>query len=304
MIELVGAIAEDCRATAIFAYAEALGGARIPLPDDYGGKIFTIGKTPAGEDVPVDRENPFFCVPNVPYSRMGQIKIAIFIALSRGMIHGGDIVVFLTGVDGSGSLDTISVTEVGKELEMYSITREMETLPRGIQPVVLERVLDIAVALGAEGREGKTVGALFVLGDTEHVLPLTRQIILNPFKGYTEDERNVLDSNLEETVKELAGLDGAFLVRGDGVIETSGAFLKIAGQEEYNLPLGLGARHHAASGISSVTDSIVITVSESTGMVTVFRGGKVVVTLDRPFGFEKRRSGSSPHGGDGRKVLQ
>jgi DNA integrity scanning protein DisA with diadenylate cyclase activity len=304
MIEIVGVIAEDCRATAIFAYAEALGGAQIPLPRGYGGKIFTIGKIPAEEDAPLGQENQFFCVPNVPYSRMGQIKIAIFIALSREIIHGGDIVVFLTGVDGSGSLDTISVTEVGKELEMYSITREMETLPRGIQPGVLERVLDIAVELGAEGREGKPVGALFVLGDTKQVLPLTRQIILNPFKGYSEDERNVLDSALEETVKELAGLDGAFLVRGDGVIETSGAFLKIVGQEEYTLPPGLGARHHAASGISSVTDSIAITVSESTGMVTVFRGGKVVVNLDRPFGFEKRQSGSSPFRSDGGKVVQ
>jgi hypothetical protein len=126
MIELVGVIAEECRATAIFAYAEALGGARIPLPKGYGGKIFSIAKTPGEEDVPVEHGAQFLYVPNVPYSRLGQIKIAIFIALSRGMIHGGDIVIFLTGMDGSGSLDTISVTEVGKELEMYSITREME----------------------------------------------------------------------------------------------------------------------------------------------------------------------------------
>jgi DNA integrity scanning protein DisA with diadenylate cyclase activity len=131
------------------------------------------------------------------------------------------------------------------------------------------------------------------------VLPLTRQIILNPFKGYSEDEKSVMDSALEETVKELAGLDGAFLIRGNGVIETAGAFLKIAGQEEYELPMGLGARHHAASGITSVTNSIAITVSESTGMVTVFRGGKVVVKLERPFSIEKRRSGLFPEKGDG-----
>jgi len=121
-----------------------------------------------------------------------------------------------------------------------------------------------------------------VVGDADRVLPLTRQMILNPFRGYPEEQRNILDESLEQTVKELSGLDGAFIIRGDGLIETCGAYLKTAGQGEFDLPRGLGARHHAAAGITSVTDSIAVTVSESTGTVTIFRAGRIITEIEKP----------------------
>ncbi|RME36449.1 MAG: hypothetical protein D6788_11575, partial [Planctomycetota bacterium] len=136
--------------------------------------------------------------------------------------------------------------------------------------------------LGSEGREGKPVGTLFVVGDAEGVRPLTRQLILNPFQGYPESQRNILDPNLTETVKELATIDGAFVIRGDGVIESAGTYLKAAGQTEFELPQGLGARHQAAAAITHLTRAIGVTVSESTGTVTVFRGGLMVAELEKP----------------------
>ena len=151
-----------------------------------------------------------------------------------------------------------------------------------ILPEVIERVVDIASELGSEGREGRPVGAMFVVGDTDHVLPLTRQLVLNPFKGYPPDERNILDYSLEETVKELATLDGAFILRGDGVMETCGAYIRTTGQPEYELPRGLGARHHAAAAITAVTDCIAVTVSESTGSITIFRGGRIITEIQKP----------------------
>jgi len=123
---------------------------------------------------------------------------------------------------------------------------------------------------------------MFIVGDTEHVIPLTRQFVLNPFKGYPPAERNILDASLEETVKELATLDGAFIVRGDGAMETCGSYIRTASQEEFELPRGLGARHHAAAAISAVTDCIAVTVSESTGSVTIFRGGRIVTEIQKP----------------------
>jgi DNA integrity scanning protein DisA with diadenylate cyclase activity len=99
---------------------------------------------------------------------------------------------------------------------------------------------------------------------------MSRQLILNPFRGHPEEERNIMDRGLEETIKELATIDGAFVVRGDGVVESCGVLLKTAGQEEFQLPQGLGARHHAAAGITSVTRATAVTVSESTGNVMAY----------------------------------
>jgi len=165
---------------------------------------------------------------------------------------------------------------------MYASVDADHVPPSHILPEIVERVIDLASELGKEGREGKPVGALFVVGDADRVLPLTRQMILNPFRGYPEEQRNILDESLEQTVKELSGLDGAFIIRGDGLIETCGAYLKTAGQGEFDLPRGLGARHHAAAGITSVTDSIAVTVSESTGTVTIFRAGRIITEIEKP----------------------
>ena len=57
-------------------------------------------------------------------------------------------------------------------------------------PEVFEQVLEIAIQIAAEGREGKPFGALFVVGDNENVARYATQLVLNPIKGYEENERN------------------------------------------------------------------------------------------------------------------
>ena len=277
-------IVEACGATAVFVYADAMSGEELPLPDELKDKIYYISKTPDEQQEQEDRGTAFIRVPNVNLTRLGQVKIAVFLALAKGFVHRGDIIVCLTGMPASGTLDTLIITEVGRESEMFSSMQGDDNLPEGVLQQTVERVIDIATELGSEGREGKPVGALFVVGDAERVISLSRQLILNPFQGYPEHERNILDPALEETVKELCTIDGAFVIRGDGVIETCGAYLKTALQdeEEYALPQGLGARHHAAAGITAVTNSIAITVSESTGTVTVFRNGHIVTEIEKP----------------------
>jgi DNA integrity scanning protein DisA with diadenylate cyclase activity len=221
-------------------------------------------------------------VPNVALTRIGQVKLAAFLALSRGLIACGDRIVCLTGVATSGQLDTLVVTEVGREFQIFNMLDGQSPIPAHILPEVIERVVDVATEIGTEGREGKHVGTLFVIGDTDHVLPLTRQIILNPFKGYPAEQRNILDPAFEETIKEMATLDGAFVVRGDGVIEACGTYLKTASQEKFELPRGLGARHQAAAAITALTDSVAVTVSASTGSVMIFRGGGMVTEIEKP----------------------
>lgn len=282
LLEHIVPIAESCGAKAIFVCIDALDGNPVPVGERSGPKVFYVTRTVAEDRSKPDDGARFLRVPNVPFTRLGQVKVALFLALSRGLVKQGDKIVFLSGIASSGNLDTIIVTEVGREYEIFATSGADPETPPHIQPQVIERVVDIASELGKEGREGKHIGALFVVGDTPHVMPLTRQLILNPFKGYPEDQRNVLDHTLEETIKELAGLDGAFIIRGDGIIESCGTYLKTASQEEFELPRGLGARHHAAAAITAVTDSIAVTVSESTGTVTIFRGGSIITEIEKP----------------------
>jgi diadenylate cyclase len=217
-------------------------------------------------------------IPPAALSRMAQIKVTLLLALTREVLEAGQRVVCLAGPN-EAPLDLLFVAEVGGGLTTPLLSTSDSD--QGIHPEVLGRVLEIAVELGSQGREGKPVGTLFVLGDLEKVKPLTRQMILNPFFGYPEDQRNLLDDTLTETLKELATVDGAFLIRGNGVIESAGTFLKTSALPEEGLPSGLGARHQAASGISLATDCVAITVSQSTGQVCVFRDGEIVTELDQ-----------------------
>ena len=284
MLEHLGSIAGSCGATAVFVYVDELNGNPLPVAAPEEPTLYFVTKSSNEDKIPEDCGARCLRIPDVPLTRLGQVKIALFLAFSKGLVKRGDKIVFLCGVEESGNLDTIIVTEVGREYEIFATAENEAVNGNGsrIPPEVVDRVIEIASELGSEGREGKPVGALFVVGDTAKVLPLTRQLILNPFRGYPEDKRNLLDHSLEETIKELSAIDGAFIVRADGVIESCGTYLKTASQEEFELPQGLGARHHAAAGITSVTNSIAVTVSESTGTVTIFRKGAIVTEIEKP----------------------
>lgn len=286
LLQSLADIVQSSGATAIFVYADAVGHDDLPLLEAFQDKVYFIFRSSIGRNQQLECTR-LIRVPDVAMTRLGQVKMAVFLALSRGLVQRGDIIVCLTGVSSSGSLDSIIITEVGRESEIFASASGETRLPNNILPQVVERVIDIAAELGNEGREGKPVGALFVVGDAEKVVSLSRQLIINPFKGYDPSERNVLDPRLEETMKELSTIDGAFIISGEGVVETCGAYLRTAAQdeEEYSLPQGLGARHHSAAGITSATDSIAITVSESTGTVAVFRGGRMVTAIEKPRSF-------------------
>ncbi|HEX8199373.1 MAG TPA: diadenylate cyclase [Isosphaeraceae bacterium] len=220
-------------------------------------------------------------VPDIPMTRAGQVKIAMLVASAEGQIHKGDRVVCLTGIDGSGIIDTILVLDLGTELEMFA-DMAAEPLPADVDPTVFERLLTLASELGLEGREGRPVGALFILGDSDRVLSQSRQLVINPFQGYPEADRNVLDLRLEETIKEFSAIDGAFVVRGDGVVLSAGRYIAPQGKPGEPLPQGLGARHEAAAGITATTDALALSISQSTGTVSIFKHGRLVTDIQKP----------------------
>jgi len=208
-----------------------------------------------------------------------RVELAILLAISQGLVDRQGTVINVYAAGGLGGLDALSVVDVARAFEKApSLHNEVAT--GDIDYQVLNRVLNISLTLANEGREGKPVGTIFVVGDWERVTKRCTQIVINPFKGYPEDERSILDPSLEETVKEFAAIDGAFLIRGDGVIMAAGACLP-TDPEGSRLSSGLGTRHVAAMSITAHTKALSVVISQSTGAVRIFKSGQEVLTLER-----------------------
>jgi hypothetical protein len=225
-------------------------------------------------------------VPDVHLTRTGQIKVAMLVALAKGTLQSGERVVCLTGIDRSDVLDTMVVLNLGTEPELFR-PWDAGLFDGHVRAEVFARVLALATQLAAEGREGRPVGAIFVVGDAEHVLEQSRSLVLNPFHGYAEAERNVLDPAVEETLKEFSAIDGAFVISGAGMVLAAGVHL-VPVKTVASLTKGLGTRHAAAASMTASTNSIAVVVSQSTGTVTVFRAGEMIADIQR--GDESRLS--------------
>ena len=139
---------------------------------------------------------------------------------------------------------------------------------------VLESLIELAVEIAREGREGRRIGTLFTVGDEQAVLARSRSLILDPLSGHPESVRHVSNANLRGTIKELAQLDGAFIVSRDGLVLSACRYLD-ALTSQIDMPLGLGSRHIAAANMSAVTRAVTIVVSESS-VVRLFCHGKLV----------------------------
>jgi diadenylate cyclase len=147
----------------------------------------------------------------------------------------------------------------------------------GCQAKVLEQTTQLAVEIAREGREGRKIGTVFVLGDEEAVLKESRPLILDPLQGHAPELKRIDDFNMRETAKELAQLDGAFVISADGTILSGARYLN-ADSTGINLPLGLGARHMAAAAITRATKSVAVVVSK-TSVVRVFSQGRIIAEI-------------------------
>lgn len=74
--------------------------------------------------------------------------------------------------------------------------------------------------------------------------------------------------------------DGAVIIRGDRIVSAT-CYLPLS--DSMNLSKALGTRHRAALGISEVSDSMTIIVSEETGKVSVAQGGQIYRDIDAEF---------------------
>ncbi|MCX7777704.1 MAG: diadenylate cyclase [Armatimonadetes bacterium] len=218
-------------------------------------------------------------LPSINLTRLGQIKVALLLALTRNIIDADDVLICLAGQPRALHLDTMMLISVKDELELF--TSGADLLSDDVKPEVFEQLVEIAIQLAVEGREGRPIGTMFVVGDSENVKKHVTQLVLNPFAGYDENIRSVLNPDITETIKEFSSIDGAFIIRGDGVVESAGSYIQ-PGVLRVEVPMGLGTRHMAAASITAVTNAIAITVSASTGTVRIFRSGNIVMEIERP----------------------
>jgi diadenylate cyclase len=175
-------------------------------------------------------------------------------------------------------IDSMSVIHLGEHLERLS-AQDLRKLDTQVPLETLRAVVNLATEIGLEGREGHPVGTMFVIGDSKKVLTMARPLNFNPFRGYSRKERDVRDRRVREQIKDIAQLEGAILIRRDGIAQA--ACMKImADSEEINISKGLGTRHWAAAAISKVTKAIAVAISQSSGTVRIFQNGEVVLQIE------------------------
>ena len=145
---------------------------------------------------------------------------------------------------------------------------------RQVNARVLKQTISLAVEIAREGREGRKIGTLFVVGDSGEVMRRSKPMILDPLQGHADEDKQIEDPDTRETIKELAQLDGAFLVSNSGVVLSAARYIDAA-SDDLDLPLGLGSRHMAGASISQQTSAVSVVVSESS-MVRMFDDGELV----------------------------
>lgn len=211
-------------------------------------------------------------------TRFSRIKYAFLRGVLQGIIRADSKTVCVIGPAEKCHLDTIAVHDLAHSWS-EEFPFDVGSLVSNPAFYTVMAVVDIALDIGALGREGKSVGTTFVIGDEADVLKNSHQAVFNPFRGYSRKERMITLPEVVESVKELAKLDGAIIISSGGVVEAAGRMLDARSVISKKLR-GLGARHRSAAGITKITDSIAIVVSESTGRVTICEGGRIIATLE------------------------
>src|SRR5438477_6766093 len=226
------------------------------------------------------RQKGYECVivPPYDYSRVEKVKVALVAAVTANVLRDGEDVLCLTGRTGARLPDTVVRLQIGRGFEEKA-SIDTQGFGAEFSSQVVEALVSLAMAIGHEGFEGHPIGTIFVLGDSTAVMEKSKQLTLNPFQGVSESERNVLDPTIREAIKNFAVLDGAFIIREDGVVLAAGRYLR--GEAKVELPLGLGARHAAAAAVTVETNAVAISVSQSSGAVRVFKGGQAVLELQQ-----------------------
>ena len=214
-------------------------------------------------------------MPDAALNRLSQLNLALFLAALNRHFGPDERVLGLSGVTGSKRLDTLIIAKPGRDYPWLQHHSSEVAITRHIA-----KLLEIALRFAREGREGSAVGTTFVLGDVKELTPYLRQLVLNPLKGHSQDMRNIHNPEFIETIRELSAMDGAFVVNRRGAVNSACTYLN-APLGAGRLSPGLGSRHASALAVTTVTDASAVVLSSSSGTVSVYDHGEVVLELER-----------------------
>ena len=207
-----------------------------------------------------------------------QLTQAILEAVADDIISPGVCVVAIYSGFEADAMDSVSVINLGEHLDRLT-GRDLRQLETRVPLDTLKLVVDLSVEIGREGREGKPVGTMFVVGDTRKVLACSRPVGFDPVRGYSRKDRNLADPRVREGIKEIAQMDGAIIVSADGTVEAACRYVD-SPATALTLSKGLGSRHWAAAAISRATKAVAVTVSQSNGTVRIFQNGDVMLRIE------------------------
>lgn len=215
-------------------------------------------------------------MPDSPvYERLTQ---SVLEAVADDVLAPGSCVVALYSGFDADTIDSLSVINLDEHLNRLT-GRDLRQLETRVPLDTLKIVVDLSVEIGREGREGKPMGTLFVVGDARKVLSCSHSAGFDPVKGYHRKERNLNDPRVREGIKEIAQMDGAIIVSADGTVEAACRYVDCSAAE-VTLSKGLGSRHWAAAAVSRATNAVAVTVSQTNGTVRIFQNGEVVLRIE------------------------
>ena len=225
-------------------------------------------------------EEGFICInlkmSNYPTNE--RLTQALLEAVSDELIPTRSSVVTLFGAFGADEIDSISITHLDEHFDRLTV-HDIRNLQTSVPLDVFKAVVDLAIEIGRDGREGKPVGTMFVIGDSKKVLEQSSPAGFDPVRGYGREERDITDPKVREGIKEIAQLDGAFIISSKGIVEAACRTLASTAKN-ITLSKGLGTRHWAAAAISKSCKSISVSVSQTSGTVRIFQNGEVVLRIE------------------------
>lgn len=226
-----------------------------------------------------DSEIPLIWVEDLQLDVLKDLTMHDILEVSEKHLHDAAVQIYLLKQFEEGQVvgvfpHAIIIFDI-KEGSSYINVRSFEDIiPRD----VMSSVLKLALEISRQGREGRHIGTAFIIGDENIIFKNSYQAIINPYKGQRPEDCDIKDEHNWESVKEFAQLDGVFIVNTGGLIVSAGRYLNI-NTGSVKLPGGMGGRHLAAAAITMDLSVVGVTVSESGGIVRVFRDGVCVLTI-------------------------
>jgi len=212
----------------------------------------------------------------------GSTHDRLSMALLEAVAHehlkpGANVVALYRGFDNE-EIDSLSVIRLDEHLENLTAA-DLRKLETQVPLDTLKAVVDLAVEIGREGREGHPVGTMFVVGDHRKVMKQSRAMGFDPFHGYSAKEKSLRDRRVREEIKEIAQLDGAIIIDSTGDVVAARRYVD-SPATGITMSKGLGSRHWAAAAVTKSTKAIAIVVSQSSGTVRIFQNGQIVLRIE------------------------